>query len=248
MTVHGVLVLDKPRGMSSAAAVNKVKRAFGAKRAGHGGTLDPMATGVLAVCLGAATKLAPYLLADDKEYLAEGLLGSDTDTLDATGTTVRTRDASHVSREMIEAAIASHPGQPFRVGDLFALPHAAASLAGAVLFYAIVHVLPAHLDGPCRELARVLRPGGLALLAFHIGDESNHVTELFGCATDLDFQFHQPAQVSAALVAAGFAIEARLDRAPVPGAEYPSQRCYLLARRLAASVAQAGVVSGTHRP
>ena len=55
---HGLLVIDKPRGMSSAAAVDHVKKRLGAKRAGHGGTLDPLATGVLPICLGEATKLA----------------------------------------------------------------------------------------------------------------------------------------------------------------------------------------------
>ena len=69
--MNGVLILDKPPGMSSAAAVDHVKRALGASRAGHGGTLDPIATGVLAICLGEATKLAPYLLADDKAYEAD---------------------------------------------------------------------------------------------------------------------------------------------------------------------------------
>ena len=73
--MHGVLVLDKPPGLSSASAVDHVKRALGAARAGHGGTLDPIATGVLPVCIDAATKLAPYLLADDKAYEAEGHFG-----------------------------------------------------------------------------------------------------------------------------------------------------------------------------
>ena len=70
-----MLVLDKPPGMSSATAADYVKKRLGAKRAGHGGTLDPIATGVLPICLGEARKLAAYLLADDKEYEADVLLG-----------------------------------------------------------------------------------------------------------------------------------------------------------------------------
>ncbi|HEY4059966.1 MAG TPA: tRNA pseudouridine(55) synthase TruB, partial [Kofleriaceae bacterium] len=116
--MHGVLIVDKPRGVSSAAAVNKVKRALGASRAGHGGTLDPMATGVLAVCLGAATKIAPYLLADDKEYEAEGKLGEETDTLDATGYVTETRDVN-VTRDALERAIEGRRGEQDQVPPMY---------------------------------------------------------------------------------------------------------------------------------
>jgi len=109
--VNGVLVLDKPAGMSSAMAVDQVKKRLGAKRAGHGGTLDPIATGVLAICLDEATKLAAYLLADDKEYEAELVLGSETDTLDRTGAVVATHDASKVTREAIESALLARMGE-----------------------------------------------------------------------------------------------------------------------------------------
>lgn len=93
-------MIDKPTGFSSAAIVDKVKRALRADRAGHGGTLDPLATGVLPVCLGAATKLAQYLLADDKAYDAVGVLGVETDTLDRTGRVTAERPA-----EVSEAAL-----------------------------------------------------------------------------------------------------------------------------------------------
>ena len=69
--VHGVLVIDKPRGMTSTDVVARVKRALGSPRVGHTGTLDPMATGVLPVVVGEGTKIAPFLLADDKEYEGE---------------------------------------------------------------------------------------------------------------------------------------------------------------------------------
>lgn len=98
--------------------MDKVRKAVGASRAGHGGTLDPLATGVLAVCLGAATKLAPYLLADDKAYEAEGLLGVETDTLDRTGTVTRTREVV-VSRDALLAAIAARTGAQEQVPPMF---------------------------------------------------------------------------------------------------------------------------------
>ncbi len=116
--VHGVLVVDKPRGLSSAACVDKVRKAVGAARAGHGGTLDPLATGVLAVCLGAATKLASYMLADDKAYEAEGLLGVEMDTLDRTGTVTATREVN-VSRDAMLAAIARRTGEQDQVPPMF---------------------------------------------------------------------------------------------------------------------------------
>lgn len=136
-----------------------------------------------------------------------------------------------LSPEMIAEARACHPGLTFTVGDLFALPYGDATFGGAVAFYAIVHLQPADLAAPLRELHRVLAPGGLAALAFHIGVDAIHVDELFGCATSLDFQLHEPDAVIAALGAAGFTLEARLDRAPYPDAEHPTRRCYLLARK-----------------
>ncbi|WP_437901340.1 tRNA pseudouridine synthase B [Sorangium sp. So ce124] len=82
---EGVLVIDKPRGPTSHDVVARLRRAFGVKRIGHAGTLDPMASGVLVVLVGEATKLAPYLTAQDKRYRARVVLGVGTDTLDAEG-------------------------------------------------------------------------------------------------------------------------------------------------------------------
>lgn len=85
--VHGVVVVDKPRGPTSHDVVARIRRALGTRRVGHAGTLDPMATGVLVVAVGEATKLVPYLTASDKAYEAEITIGAATDTLDAEGTT-----------------------------------------------------------------------------------------------------------------------------------------------------------------
>ncbi len=116
--MDGVLVLDKPAGLSSAGAVDRVKRALGADRAGHGGTLDPIATGVLPIRLGAATKLAQYLLADDKAYEAEGVFGVTTDTLDRTGRVVAERPVA-VAEAALRAALARRLGEQDQVPPVF---------------------------------------------------------------------------------------------------------------------------------
>ncbi len=83
--MNGVIVIDKPAGKTSHAVVSDVKKALGIRKAGHTGTLDPLATGVLPVCLNEATKLAGFLSGEDKEYLATMLLGVKTDTMDTEG-------------------------------------------------------------------------------------------------------------------------------------------------------------------
>jgi tRNA pseudouridine55 synthase len=85
----GVLIVDKPRGPTSHDVVARVRRAFGTREVGHAGTLDPMATGVLVVAIGEATKLVPWLLNENKSYEARIALGVETDTLDAEGRETR---------------------------------------------------------------------------------------------------------------------------------------------------------------
>jgi tRNA pseudouridine55 synthase len=86
---HGVLVVDKPTGESSQDVVTRVRLRLGIRSAGHTGTLDPMATGVLPICIGQATKIVQWLQSDDKRYLGECELGIDSDTDDLDGTVVR---------------------------------------------------------------------------------------------------------------------------------------------------------------
>jgi tRNA pseudouridine55 synthase len=124
--LDGVIVIDKPAGMTSARVVDVVKRGLGLGRVGHTGTLDPMATGVLPLCLGEATKVAGYLLAEDKAYEAELLLGVETDTLDAEGT-VTARDpagAAAVTEAEVRQALAGFVGPIEQVPPMFsALKH-----------------------------------------------------------------------------------------------------------------------------
>jgi len=105
----GIVVIDKPAGLSSAAVVNRVKRLLKAKKAGHTGTLDPFARGVLIVCINRATRLARFLLGD-KRYEAVLKLGAETDTQDATGTVLSVRDTGGISAEAVRAAVREFEG------------------------------------------------------------------------------------------------------------------------------------------
>jgi tRNA pseudouridine55 synthase len=106
----GVLVCDKPAGVTSHDVVARVRRLAGQRRVGHGGTLDPPATGVLVVALGRATRLLPYLPLEPKRYLAVIAFGTETDTLDATGTVVATAGTAAVDRPSLERALAGFLG------------------------------------------------------------------------------------------------------------------------------------------
>ncbi len=101
--VHGVLLLDKPLGLSSNDALQKAKRLYRAEKAGHTGTLDPLATGLLPLCFGAATKFSQVSLDADKRYLASLKLGVTTTTADAEGEVLQTRDVN-VTRAQVQAA------------------------------------------------------------------------------------------------------------------------------------------------
>ena len=122
--VDGVIVLDKPIGISSSDAVQQVKRLYGAQKVGHTGSLDPLATGVLPLCLGEATKFSQFLLTSDKRYWARVKLGVTTTTSDADGEIVAETDASHVTKEQVEKALASYRGDIQQVPPMYsALKH-----------------------------------------------------------------------------------------------------------------------------
>lgn len=116
--ISGWLVVDKPAGMTSTAVVNKVRWAFGAKKAGHAGTLDPAATGVLAVALGEATKTVPYIADALKCYRFAVRLGAGTNTDDAEGDVIATSDL-RPSDEDIRAALGAFRGEIFQVPPQF---------------------------------------------------------------------------------------------------------------------------------
>src|SRR6185312_12937310 len=132
--------------------------------------------------------------------------------------------------EMVALAAHAHPAIRFRQGSMLALDLPDGSLAGLVAFYAIIHLMPEELPRGLAEFYRVLRPGGVALIAFHIGNERRRIEDFFGEAVSLDFWFYTPATVAEALQDAGFTVTATLERAPYAGHEVETRRCYLLAR------------------
>ncbi len=106
MTAPGLVIVDKPAGMTSHDVVGRCRRLFGTRKVGHAGTLDPMATGVLVVGIDRATKILGLLTATDKSYEATIRLGQTTTTEDADGEVLHTESAAEVTDEQIEAAIA----------------------------------------------------------------------------------------------------------------------------------------------
>jgi len=108
--LDGILLLDKPAGMSSNAALQAVRRLYRAEKGGHTGSLDPLATGLLPVCFGEATKIAGLLLGSDKAYEAGIALGATTDTDDADGQVLRRRPVPPLDRAAVEAVLAGFTG------------------------------------------------------------------------------------------------------------------------------------------
>lgn len=137
-----------------------------------------------------------------------------------------------LSEQMINVAKRLNPGIDFRVGDMRRLDLPDVVLAGAVAFYSIVHFAPSELGAVMLELRRVLVEGGSALVSFHVGEQVVHVDDLFGAPVDLDFRFHAPKDVVDALQCANLQVREHVEREPYEDAEYPSRRCYLLARAI----------------
>jgi tRNA pseudouridine55 synthase len=122
--LDGILVLDKPAGLSSNRALQMVKRLYGAAKAGHTGSLDPLATGVLPLCFGEATKFSQFLLDADKAYESTFVLGIATDTGDAEGEVRASRDASAIAEADVAAALEAFRGEIEQVPSMYsALKH-----------------------------------------------------------------------------------------------------------------------------
>jgi len=122
--VHGILLLDKPVGMTSNAALQKIKWLFFAKKAGHTGSLDPLATGLLPICFGEATKISAFLLDADKHYRVRIKLGETTTTGDAEGEVVEQRPVGELDREKLEALLKTFEGEIEQVPPMYsALKH-----------------------------------------------------------------------------------------------------------------------------
>jgi ubiquinone/menaquinone biosynthesis C-methylase UbiE len=137
-----------------------------------------------------------------------------------------------LSPAMVALARREHPEVSFAVGEMGALDVADASLAGVVAWYSVIHVPASQRPGVIGEFHRVLRPGGYALLAFQVGDDTLHLDEAFGHEVSLDFHRLQPDAVVALLDDAGFDLIARLVRAPDPtSAAAKIPQGFLIARK-----------------
>jgi len=117
--VNGVLVVDKPQGWSSNDAVQRAKRLFNARKVGHTGSLDPLATGVLPLCFGEATKFSQYLLSSDKKYWVRIKLGVATDSGDADGKIIATNDVVGLDLAKIEEALRFFRGEIDQIPSMF---------------------------------------------------------------------------------------------------------------------------------
>ena len=104
--MNGIIIIDKEKNMTSRDVVNKVSKMLGTKKIGHTGTLDPLATGVLVLCVGKATKLVDLITGYDKEYIAKVCLGTLTDTLDITGNIIKEKE-TNITKEKIENTLKS---------------------------------------------------------------------------------------------------------------------------------------------
>jgi tRNA pseudouridine55 synthase len=155
MTVDGALLLDKPLGLSSNAALQKAKRLLGAAKAGHAGTLDPLASGLLLVLFGEATKFAGPLLDADKEYVATVKLGERTSTGDAEGAVLQSREVSFSDADL-KAVLARFRGEIEQVPPM----HSALKHKGTPLYRL------ARKGEEVARAARRVRIGELELVRF----------------------------------------------------------------------------------
>ena len=116
----GIFNIDKPRGITSMEVVRRIKRALGVKKGvGHGGTLDPIATGVIPVCVGQATRVMEYLLDGSKEYTCSIHMGVSTDTYDAMGEIVDEKDSSFIEGQQVESALREFRGEIAQVPPIY---------------------------------------------------------------------------------------------------------------------------------
>jgi SAM-dependent methyltransferase len=136
-----------------------------------------------------------------------------------------------LSPGMLEQARRLNSEIPFREGNMLSLDISPGTLAGIVAFYAIVNIPKESLKFTFQEMARVLKPGGLLLIAFHTGDDVVHVDELWGVPIAMDFFHFETAQIRKGLEKAGLVVNEVIERDPYPEVEYQSRRAYVFARK-----------------
>ena len=136
-----------------------------------------------------------------------------------------------LSAAMVERASSLTPGVEFRQGNMLALEVPDETWAGITAFYSLIHIPRGGLVRALSELRRVLRPGGLLLVSFHIGDDTIHLDEWWGQQVCVDFHMFQSAEMAGCLNSSGFDIEEIIEREPYPDVEHQSRRSYIFARR-----------------
>jgi SAM-dependent methyltransferase len=136
-----------------------------------------------------------------------------------------------LSPRMVAEAQRLNPELHFHQGDMLCLPDADHSWGGIAAFYCIIHIPRERIVDALREMKRVLRPGGVLLITFHIGEEVKHLDEWWEKRVNLDFAFYQPAELEAWLNAAGFELEETLVRDPNPDVEIATRRAYVFAKK-----------------
>ena len=115
----GFLLVDKPSGITSSKLVQVIKKTFSLNKIGHTGTLDPLATGLMVLCVGQATKFSQFLLVKDKSYRVSIKLGVATDTFDAEGLVTSEKDVNHVTRDLIEASLTNFQGEIEQIPPMY---------------------------------------------------------------------------------------------------------------------------------
>src|SRR5712692_6173024 len=136
-----------------------------------------------------------------------------------------------LSPGMVEQARQLNPDIEFREGNMASLDVDDEVWGGIAAFYSIIHIPREKVTHVLQEFKRVLRPNGLLLLAFHQGQEINHIDEWWGKKVSLDFIFFQRAEMEGYLAAAGFELEESIERLPYEGVEVQTQRVYIFARK-----------------
>ncbi len=134
-----------------------------------------------------------------------------------------------LSEKILEQAKTIHSEIHFRKGNILELEFENDSIAGVVAFYAIVHFTEEQVEIACREVFRVLQPGGIFLFTYHIGEETIHVEEFLGKIVDIDFMFFTTDFIYSCLKRGGFEKIEIIEREPYPDVEYESRRAYVFA-------------------
>lgn len=136
-----------------------------------------------------------------------------------------------LSPRMVAEAQRLNPEIHFYQGDMLSLPNADNSWGGIAAFYCIIHIPREQIVDALHEMKRVLKPGGVLLLTFHIGHEIKHLDEWWEKPVNLDFAFYQPEEMEVWLREAGYELEETLVREPNPAVETATRRAYIFARK-----------------